>query len=51
MTLGVGEDLASSSARGSVKVASITTNEEQRDAHLRSPDFFNVDEYPGPQSC
>src|SRR5688500_17438390 len=45
-TLGVGEDLASSRARGSVKVASITTDEEQRDAHLRSPDFFNVDEYP-----
>ena len=45
-TLGVGEDLASSTARGSVKAASITTDEEQRDAHLRSPDFFNVDEYP-----
>ena len=45
-TLEVGEDLASSSARGTVQVASITTDEEQRDAHLRSPDFFNVDEYP-----
>ena len=45
-TLEVGEDLASSSARGTVKAASITTNEEQRDAHLRSPDFFNVEEYP-----
>ena len=45
-TLGVGEDLASSSARGSVKAASIMTDEEQRDAHLRSPDFFNADEYP-----
>jgi polyisoprenoid-binding protein YceI len=45
-TLEVGEDLASSGARGTVKVASITTDEEQRDAHLRSPDFFNVDEYP-----
>ena len=33
-------------ARGSVKVASITTDEEQRDAHLRSADFFNADEYP-----
>ena len=29
-----------------VKVASITTNEEQRDAHLRSADFFNAEEYP-----
>jgi polyisoprenoid-binding protein YceI len=45
-TLEVGEDLASSSARGAVKVASIDTNEEQRDAHLRSPDFFNAEEYP-----
>ena len=42
-TLEVGDDLASSSARGSVKVASITTEEEQRDEHLRSPDFFNVE--------
>jgi polyisoprenoid-binding protein YceI len=45
-TLEVGDDLASSSARGTVKVASITTEEEQRDAHLRSADFFNVDEFP-----
>jgi polyisoprenoid-binding protein YceI len=45
-TLEVGEDLASSSARGTVKVASITSDEEQRDAHLRSPDFFDVDQYP-----
>jgi polyisoprenoid-binding protein YceI len=45
-TLEVGEDLASSGAHGLVKVASITTDEEQRDAHLRSPDFFNVDEFP-----
>jgi polyisoprenoid-binding protein YceI len=44
--LEVGEDLASSSAHGSVTVASITTDEEQRDAHLRSADFFDVDEYP-----
>ena len=45
-TLEVGEDLASSSARGTVKVASIKTGEEQRDAHLRSEDFFNVEEFP-----
>jgi polyisoprenoid-binding protein YceI len=42
----VGEDLASSSARGSVKVGSITTDDEQRDAHLRSADLFNVEEFP-----
>jgi polyisoprenoid-binding protein YceI len=45
-TLDVAADLADSRAHGSVKAASITTEEEQRDAHLRSPDFFNVDEYP-----
>ena len=45
-TLEVGEDLASSSSRGTVKAASITTDEEQRDEHLRSPDFFNVEEFP-----
>lgn len=45
-TLEVGEDLASSSAHGNVKAASITTGEEQRDEHLRSADFFNVEEYP-----
>jgi polyisoprenoid-binding protein YceI len=45
-TLEVGPDLASSRARGSVKVASITTNDEQRDAHLRSPDFFDAEQYP-----
>lgn len=27
-------------------IDSITTNNEQRDAHLRSADFFNADEYP-----
>ena len=45
-TLEVGEDLAHSRAHGTVKVASIDTNEEKRDAHLRSPDFFNVEEHP-----
>ena len=45
-TLEVGEDLASSSAKGTVKVASITTEEPQRDEHLRSADFFDVEEFP-----
>ena len=29
-----------------IEAASINTREEQRDAHLRSPDFFNADQYP-----
>jgi polyisoprenoid-binding protein YceI len=45
-TLDVAKDLAGSRASGKVMVASVTTNDEQRDAHLRSPDFFDVDNYP-----
>ena len=29
-----------------VDAASIDTNDEERDKHLRSPDFFNVEEFP-----
>jgi polyisoprenoid-binding protein YceI len=43
-TLEVGPEGASAS--GSVKVASVDTREPQRDGHLRSPDFFDVDTYP-----
>ena len=45
-TLEMQEELAASRVRGSVKVASIDTGESQRDDHLRSPDFFNVEEFP-----
>ncbi len=45
-TLEVGADLAGSHASGRVKVASINTADETRDAHLRSPDFFDADAYP-----
>ena len=31
---------------GTVDVASIDTGEEQRDAHLTSPDFFDVEQHP-----
>jgi polyisoprenoid-binding protein YceI len=45
-TLEVGPDLASSKAYGKVDVASIDTGEPDRDAHLRSADFFDVEKYP-----
>jgi len=44
-TLEVGADLASARAHGSVKVASLDTNEAQRDDHLRSADFFDVEQH------
>src|ERR1700761_1598689 len=45
-TLEVASRLADSRAYGKVMVASITTNDEQRDAHLRSADFFDVERFP-----
>ncbi len=39
-------DLAKSSVEGFVDVSSISTNEPNRDGHLRSPDFFDVEHYP-----
>jgi polyisoprenoid-binding protein YceI len=45
-TLEVGASLADAKIRGTVKSASVDTNEEQRDAHLRSADFFNAETHP-----
>ena len=44
--LEIGEDLASSRAYGTVKAASVDTNEAQRDEHLRSADFFDAANHP-----
>ncbi len=35
-----------SSAEGSIEAASVDTNMSQRDDHLRSPDFFDVQTHP-----
>src|SRR5436305_12033863 len=40
------EDHSASSVSASVDVASIDTGVEQRDAHLRSDDFFNAEAFP-----
>ena len=45
-TFEVDEDLSSARAHGTVKAASVDTNQPQRDEHLRSPDFFDVEQYP-----
>ena len=37
---------AASRVEGSIDVTSLDTREEQRDAHLRSGDFFDVEKYP-----
>ena len=34
------------SLEGAIRVASVSTDNDQRDAHLRSPDFFHADETP-----
>lgn len=44
-TFEVGED-GSAKARGAVEVVSIDTNEDQRDTHLRSEDFFHAEVHP-----
>jgi polyisoprenoid-binding protein YceI/ribosomal protein S18 acetylase RimI-like enzyme len=45
-TILAAENIADSKVWGAVKAASIDTNEPTRDAHLRSPDFFDVEKYP-----
>jgi len=45
-TLVAPENPLDATVTASVDVASIDTNDENRDAHLRSADFFDTDEYP-----
>jgi len=40
------DDLANSSVEASIEAASINTRDAQRDAHLKSPDFFDVEKFP-----
>jgi polyisoprenoid-binding protein YceI len=41
-----GDDVSRSSATVTISAASIDTRQPQRDAHLRSSDFFSMDEHP-----
>ena len=45
-TVEVGETPESSAVEVEVKTGSVQTNFEQRDDHLKSADFFEVDAYP-----
>lgn len=40
------EDNALKSLQATVKVESVDTNDDKRDAHLRSADFFDAENYP-----
>ena len=39
-------DFSRAQVDATIGVASVDTREPQRDAHLKSPDFFEVDKYP-----
>ena len=40
------KDVANSRAEASIDASSISTRDAQRDAHLKSADFFDVEKYP-----
>jgi|SRR5579862_149421 len=40
------QNRANSKVEASIDVASISTRDDQRDAHLKSPDFFHVENFP-----
>jgi polyisoprenoid-binding protein YceI len=42
----VGEDVADSSVEATIQANSIDTREPDRDAHLRSPDFLDAENFP-----
>lgn len=45
-TIEIGEDFEQSRAEVNIEAASIDTREAQRDEHLRSADFLNVEQWP-----
>lgn len=46
VTIVTAENPHDSSIQATIDVASVNTNQKDRDAHLRTSDFFLVDEYP-----
>ena len=45
-TLTFGNDVESSTAVATIQAASVTTGSADRDGHLKSADFFDVEQYP-----
>lgn len=45
-TLTIGESLADSSVEATVQIASVSTKDANRDAHLKSADFFDAEQFP-----
>jgi polyisoprenoid-binding protein YceI len=45
-TLEVGPDLIDTKVNATIDMASVDTNQPDRDAHLRSTDFFSTDQHP-----
>jgi polyisoprenoid-binding protein YceI len=40
------DDFIASSIEATIDTRTLTTNDERRDAHLKSPDFLNVEKFP-----
>ncbi len=45
-TLTIADDPLASKVEATVDIASVSTGDDTRDAHLKSPDFFNVENFP-----
>ncbi|WP_281884645.1 YceI family protein [Agromyces rhizosphaerae] len=46
VTVVTSEDPAETTVEATIDIASVTTNQKDRDAHLRTGDFFKTDEFP-----
>ena len=42
----MGDDLAASHVEVTIATASVSSGDQARDDHLKSPDFFDVEQYP-----
>ena len=45
-TITVAENIAESAAEATIRTASISTGNDDRDAHVKNEDFFAVEQYP-----